>query len=454
MRRRDARKSKRHVENARAAALAVLTSVEAGAYSNLKLNHVLRQARLSRMDAALATEITYGTLQRQNTLDWMLAPFVRRELSELDSWVRNLLRLSAYQLVYLDRIPDHAVVNEAVNLAKSWGNDGIGRFVNGTLRNFLRHPEIRRIPKDLPTIQRWSLEYSHPEWLVEYWQQQYGPERAEAMLCHNNRRPVQAVRVNRLKATRDELWPRLLTDVPGEWQLSAIASQGLRYSGPVPLAHSRLYQEGWFTVQDESAQLVSEIVDPQPGMRVLDACAAPGGKTTHLAERMDDQGTVVAWDIYDHKVQLIQQAAKRLGLSSITAERFDARLGAQRGIEPFDAVLLDAPCSGLGVIRRRPEIKWQRRLQDIPDLVRLQRELLAGVAPLVRPGGILVYSTCTLAREENEENVAWFLDRHREFQLDRETSHPLCAEGWVQIFPDQYDSDGFFIARFKRVSGN
>src|SRR5690606_35142483 len=157
LRRRDARKSKRHVENARAAALAVLTSVEAGAYSNLKLNHVLRQARLSRMDAALATEITYGTLQRQNTLDWMLAPFVRRELSELDSWVRNLLRLSAYQLVYLDRIPDHAVVNEAVNLAKSWGNDGIDRFVNGTLRNFLRHPEKRRIPKDLPTIQRWSL---------------------------------------------------------------------------------------------------------------------------------------------------------------------------------------------------------------------------------------------------------------------------------------------------------
>ena len=454
MNRRDG-KSKPQIDNARAAALAVLASVETGAYSNLKLNHVLQQARLSRADAALATEITYGTLQRRNTLDWMLAPYVRRELSALDGWVRNLLRLSVYQLVFLDRIPAHAVVDEAVKLAKSWGNPGLGGFVNGTLRNFLRHPERRQIPGDLPLIRRLALEHSHPEWLVERWLKQYGPERTEAVCRENNRPPVQAVRANRLKISRDELLQRLREQCPGDFQPSTIASQGIRYEGTLPLAHSRWHQEGWLTVQDESAQLVSEILDPQPGMRVLDACAAPGGKTTHLAERMNDRGAIEAWDIYDHKVNLVRQAAERLGLSSITAKRFDARLGAQRGTERFDAVLLDAPCSGLGVIRRRPEIKWVRQAADIPRLVQLQRELLAGVAPLVRPGGILVYSTCTLEREENEENVAWFLDQHREFQLDRETPHPLCAEGWVQIFPDQYHSDGFFIARLKkRTSGD
>ena len=452
MKRRQGKKFKPHIDNARAAALAVLTSVEAGAYSNLKLNHVLQQSRLSRADAALATEITYGTLQRLNTLDWMLSPFVRRDLSELDGWVRNLLRLSVYQLVYLDRIPDHAVVDEAVKLAKSWGHAGIGSFVNGTLRNFLRHPERRVIPDDLPLIQRWALEHSHPEWLVKRWLKQYGPERTEAMLRKNNCPPVQAIRVNRLKISRDELLEQLRQQLPGEVQPSPIASQGIRYVGTVPLAQSRWYQEGWLTVQDESAQLVSEIVAPEPGMRVLDACAAPGGKTTHLAEWMGDQGTVVAWDIYDHKVQLVQQAARRLGLSSITVKRQDARTAAQQETELFDAVLLDVPCSGLGVIRRRPEIKWQRQEDDISRLVHLQRELLAGVAPMVRPGGILVYSTCTLAQEENEENIAWFLDRHREFQLDRETPHPLCAEGMVQIFPDQYDSDGFFIARLKKQS--
>lgn len=445
------RKIKRHTDNARAVALAVLASVEEGAYSNLKLNHVLRQARLSREDAALATEITYGTLQRQNTLDWMLAPFLRREMSELDGWVRNLLRLSVYQLVYLDRVPAHAVVDEAVKLAKKWGNAGVGGFVNAVLRNFLRHPERRHISDDLPPIRRLALEFSHPKWLVRRWLSQYGRERTEAIMRHNNGRPVQAVRVNRLKCGREELLDRLRQQYPGDWQVSPIAEQGLRYVGNAPLAYSRWYREGWLTIQDESAQLVSEILDPQPGMRVLDACAAPGGKTTHLAERMEDRGTVVAWDVYDHKVKLVQQAARRLGLSSITVERFDARLGPDWPGEPFDAVLLDAPCSGLGVLRRRPEIKWTRREDDIPNLVRLQRELLDGVAPLVRPGGILVYSTCTLEREENEANVAWFLERHREFQLDRTTAHPLCAEGWVQIFPDQYDSDGFFIARMKRV---
>ena len=325
--------------------------------------------------------------------------------------------------------------------------------MNGTLRNFLRYPEKRRLPADLPPVRRLALEYSHPEWLVERWLKQYGRERTESILQKNNQRPVQSVRVNGMKTTRDELLQKLRQDCPGEWQPSPIAEQGIRYSGNVPLAHSRWYQEGWLTVQDESAQLVSEILDPKPGMRVLDACAAPGGKTTHLAERMNDRGTVLAWDIYAHKGDLIRQTAKRLGLSSISVEQFDARLGSQREIEPFDAVLLDAPCSGLGVIRRRPEIKWLRKEKDITELVRLQRELMEGLAPLVRPGGVLVYSTCTLGREENEENVNWFLERFPDFQLDQETSHPMCSDGWVQIFPDQYDSDGFFIARMRRRTG-
>ncbi len=450
MKKSSVRKPKPKIQNARAAALAVLTSVEEGAYSNLKLNHVLRQSRLPRLEASLATEITYGTLQRRNTIDWMLAPFLKRDLKQLDAWVRNLLRMSVYQLIYLDRIPEHAVVHESVELAKLWGNPGIGGFVNGTLRNFLRFPEKRQISRDIPLVTRLSLEHSHPEWLIRRWLTQYGEEVTEAICRENNRPPAQSIRVNRMKSSRDQLLQLLRDNCPGKVQLSPVAVDAIRYEGNVLLAQTDWHEEGLFTIQDESAQLVTEILDPQPGMRVLDACAAPGGKTTHLAEWMGDQGQVVAWDVYDHKVKLVQQAARRLGLSAIEVRRYDARLGAQSGEDLFDAVLLDAPCSGLGVIRRRPDLKWSRQEHDIPQLVRLQRQLLTGVAPLIRPGGLLVYSTCTIERAENEENVAWFLATHCQFEMDQECSHPLCDNGQVQILPHQFHSDGFFIARLRK----
>lgn len=450
MKNRPARQPKPSIDNARAAALAVLTSVEQGAFSNLKLNHVLKKAHLPRLEAALATELTYGTLQRRNTIDWMLTPYLKRDLGRLDAWVRNLLRMSVYQLVYLDRIPDHAVVHEAVELAKSWGNPGISGFVNGTLRNFLRFPDRRQIPAGLPPVARLSLQHSHPEWLVRRWLEQYGEAATEAMCRENNRPPAQSIRVNRLKTSRDGLLQLLRDNCPGNVQPSPVSVSGIRYEGTLSLAQTRWHEEGWFTIQDESAQLVTEILDPQPGMRILDACAAPGGKTTHLAEWMCDQGRIVAWDVHLHKVKLIRQAARRLGLTSIEVRQQDARLGAQSGEAPFDAVLLDAPCSGLGVIRRRPDLKWSRKESDIQQLVQLQRELLAGVAPLVRPGGLLVYSTCTIEQAENEENVAWFLANHRQFELDQDCPHPLCENGQVRILPHQFHSDGFFIARMRK----
>ncbi|CAG7622911.1 16S rRNA (cytosine(967)-C(5))-methyltransferase RsmB [Paenibacillus allorhizosphaerae] len=442
--------------SAREAALDVLVRIEQDrAYSNLLLNQTLQKHKLDKQDAGLATEIVYGTVQRLNTIDYFLEPFVNKGLGKLEPWVRSLLRLSFYQLLYLDRIPDHAIVNEAVSIAKRRGHQGISGMVNGVLRSVIRRKAELMLPAGLPADRRIALEQSHPEWMVRRWIAQFGEQLAERICAANNTPPRVSIRANKMKLGAGELAERL-REGGLEAEPSAVSPAGVIVRGGGNMALTPEYAAGLYSVQDESSMLVAEWVDPQPGERVLDCCAAPGGKTAHLAEKMGDQGEIIACDMHEHKEKLIRDQAERLGLKSIRTITADARKLAERfAADSFDRILLDAPCSGLGVIRRKPDMKWEKRESELADICEVQRELLEAVHPLLKPGGILVYSTCTIEAAENEDMIRGFLAAHPKFEPDEPSGKnvPLADRsqgGAVQIMPYDFGSDGFFIARLRK----
>lgn len=453
------------VKSPRELALDALVKVsQTGAYSNLQLNRILQDAKLQRADAALVTEIVYGTIQRQLTLDYWLGRFVSKGLHKLQPWVHGLLRMSAYQLLYLDRIPAHAVVNEAVLIAKRRGHAGISGMVNGVLRNMDRNREELRPEKitDPNPVVRIALRHSYPEWLVARWIAAYGEQAAEQICIAGNEPPHSSVRINPLRTNMDAAL-KLLADEGYEATASELAPAGIEVKRGGNLAESAGFKDGLWTVQDESSMLVAAVADPIAGMKVLDCCAAPGGKTTHLAELMEGKGKVWANDLHPHKRALITAQSERLKLRNVEAITEDAaQLASRFDAGSMDVVLLDAPCSGFGVIRRKPEIKWTKTESDITDIAAVQRRLLQAVCGLVRPGGTLVYSTCTIEREENEEQVARFLREHPDFYLDTDWPEEIKArlmekgvigpafDGQAQLLPHHFGSDGFYIARMKR----
>ncbi|GGL44359.1 16S rRNA (cytosine(967)-C(5))-methyltransferase RsmB [Sporolactobacillus putidus] len=442
----------------RETALDLLLSITKNhAYSQLALNDTLSESSLSARDRALVTTIVYGVLQRRLTLDYVLSAFAGSE-RRLDEWVRLLLQLSFYQKLYLDRIPDHAIVNEAVSIANHRGHRGIAGFVNGVLRQFLRKgaPDLSAI---LPEGRRLSIQYSTPEWLLDMWKEQWDIETSLKIAEAGNLAPHTFIRANRLKISRQALAQRLAKEgvrtSPGE-----LSHECLRVEEGQPAA-TEAYKEGLLTIQDESSMLVADALAPAPGMAVLDACAAPGGKTAHLAERMENSGKIVALDLHEQRTKLIDAAAARLGISIIETRAMDARnaLGIY-GKASFDRVLLDAPCSGLGVIRRKPEIKWEKTFADTERLASIQQSILEAAAPLVRPGGWLVYSTCTINRAENDDLLNRFLSEHDDFYWEPVffSRFPAVIQNcrlaphtsMVQLLPFQFGTDGFFIGCLKK----
>lgn len=436
-------------KTARASALEILIQFEQKqAYSNLLLNHYLKQHTLSELDRRLTTELVYGIIQRLHTLDWVADQLVKKGIHSLEPWVRQVIRIGLYQLMYLDRIPDRAAVYETVQLAKERGHPGIVRLVNGVLRAYLRKKEQLRFPNR-------SIQYSYPSWMVKRMMETFGEKEAIQMMEASLQPPKISLRVNRLKTTPNQM----IRHFEGGAFLSALSKDGIIIEKSGNPADSTWYSNGFYTVQDESSMFVTEVVNPQPGMRILDACAAPGGKTTHLAERMRNQGKILACDVYDHKVKLIEAHAHRLGITIIQTQTLDIRQFQPK--QCFDIVLLDAPCSGLGVIRRKPEIKWRKNKQEIESLIVLQRQLLDSCAWLVKPGGVLVYSTCTWEPKENQEQIEQFFTRHPDFipdpQLlkllpDAVKRRAIIGRGFVQILPHHFQSDGFFIARLIKQS--
>ncbi len=452
--------SQRKPLGAREIALEALTAVEQeGAYSNLALNAALQRSKPDPREAGLATELVYGTIQRRNTLDAVLDLHLSKGAKKLQPWVRSLLRLSAYQLLFLDRVPSHAAVSEAVAIAKRRGHQGVSGLVNAVLRKLAAHPGRPTPPSGALAAERIAFEHSHPEWLVDAWVRAFGEAKAERIAAANNEPPKASARVNPLRIDRAGLIAKLAEEgfeaVP-----SAATPDGIVATNGGNLAFTEAYKAGLLTVQDESSMLVAALLDPKPGMRALDCCAAPGGKTTQLAERMNDEGEIVACDIHPHKKELIDGAARRLGLRSVETIVADA-LKLHERFEPgsFDRILLDAPCSGFGVIRRKPDIKWTKTESDVAAIAETQRAILASVAGLLKPGGVLVYSTCTLEPRENERQIDAFLAANPDYAADPNVpaGFPVAAAercaagpGRLLVTPDEFGSDGFFMARLIR----
>lgn len=438
--------------NVRDAALSILLSVDQNqAYSNLLLNQTINKYQIEAKKRALLTELTYGTLQYKYTLDYYLEPFIR---GKIDPWVRWLLRLSVYQIVYLSKIPEHAIVNEAVEIAKRRGHKGIASMVNGILRSILRMG-IPSLDKIKDPIDRIAIETSHPRWIVEMFAEMYGLETTMDMLKANNLPPKQTVRVNTLKATVEDAI-QLLADEDVQAVQSKVIPQCL-YLLSGQAARTEAFKNGIITIQDESSMMPSIALNPKPGDRVLDLCAAPGGKTTHLAEIMKNEGSILATDIHPHKLDLIGENCARLGITIVDTAPIDGRKAAELlQPESFDAILVDAPCSGLGVIRRKPDIKYTKREEDFDRLHEIQTELLNNAVALLKPGGRLVYSTCTVNKKENEETVEALLASHPEMKLAPIQHLPVSLlekqrNGMLQVFPQDFGSDGFFVALFEKA---
>ncbi|WP_270181824.1 16S rRNA (cytosine(967)-C(5))-methyltransferase RsmB [Alkalihalobacillus sp. CinArs1] len=437
--------------NVRAAALDVLEKINKNqAYSNLLLNETINKHKLSRKDIGLLTEIVYGTIQRQKTLDFYLDDFLTNR-KKVQSWVISLLHLSLYQMVYLDRVPDRAVIHEAVEIAKKRGHKGISGMVNGVLRNVQRKG-LKDFSSITDDVERISIEKSHPYWLVKRWVEQFGLDETEAMCEENLQAPYVTARVNTMKTTVDQVLSDLaeagLEVMGGELSLDAIkVVKG-------QLIETDVYKRGEVTIQDESSMLVARALDIDPGHAVLDACAAPGGKTTHIAERLQGEGYIQSLDLHDHKIKLIKKQAERLGLSNVEAKALDSRLVADEFEEnTFDRILVDAPCTGFGVLRRKPDIKWAKKPEDVERITSVQRGILDSQASLVKPGGKLVYSTCTIEEAENQDVVRAFLKDHPEFSMDTTMSErlpqvvsPYIDGGELQLLPHYFGTDGFYIA--------
>jgi len=428
------------------------------AYADLLLDHALRTSPLNAPDRALLTELTYGTLRWRGRIDARLRQQLKHPLSDTDGFVRNLLRVTIYQLLFLDKIPDYAAVNEAVELAKRQrGGKKTGGFVNGVLRNLLRRGQDREATNENNnSIAALAVEYSHPEWLVSRWLEEYGQCEAGALMLANNQRAPLVLRVNRRKCAREELIAQLLaegfTAAPTSWSPDGIM---LESSGAVENLPGFAY--GLFQVQGESSQLLVNLLAPSPGDRILDACAAPGGKTTHIAEFMNDSGELIALDKSSQGVEHIRENIVRLKFASITIARADTTKQFPGALSaPYDRILVDAPCSGLGTLRSHPEIKWQRRESDIQRLSELQMQILENVARYLKPGGVLVYSTCTLTREENDSIVENFLARHKQFELEDaagylpNTAKHMVRDRYFQALPQRDNTDGFFAARLRK----
>lgn len=441
--------------NVREVALDTLLHIEKNqAYSNLLLNKMIRESSLSPKDVGLLTEIVYGTVQRKMTLDYFLQPFLKKQ-KKIELWVIILLRLSLYQIVYLDRIPERAVIHEAVEIAKRRGHRGISGMVNGVLRSIQREglPEFGEINDPL---ERLSIEMSFPLWLLQKWAHQYGIEETMEICKSTLEPPKVTARVNCNKTTVSEVLSLLeeenVAAEKGDLSIDAISiSNG-------NLAKSRIFQDGYVTIQDESSMLVARALGPVNGDKVLDSCAAPGGKTTHIAELLGNNGEVISVDLHPHKVKLIEDQLNRLKLSNVKTLVSDSRhLQEHFNSEEFDRILVDAPCSGFGVIRRKPDIKYSKRLEDIAQLATIQLSILNSVAPLLKNGGTLIYSTCTIDQEENADVVEKFLATNKEFKVDEtlidrmpEVLKPFVKNGQVQILPHYFGSDGFFIASFRK----
>jgi 16S rRNA (cytosine967-C5)-methyltransferase len=419
------------------------------------MDRELSSGRLSGPDRGLFAELVFGVLRRQGTLDHILSGLLAQPLARQEPQVLIFLRLGLYQLLYLDRIPESAAVNESVNLAKQLLPRASG-LVNAVLRNYLRHKDSVTFPDPVAApAASIAARHSHPAWLVKLWFSQLGEAETELLAEASSRQPPLTLRANTLATTRSDLLEKFaangITAAPCRFSPFGLMVEGRHHIPGLPG-----FREGLFVVQDEASQMAGILLDPHPGERVLDTCAAPGGKATHLAQLMDNRGELLAMDNSGSKLPLIQEAAQRLGITIIRTRAADLLQSGAFPADAFDRVLLDAPCSGLGVIRRNPEAKWRLMPEDVTRLAAVQKAMLKNAIRMLKPGGVLVYSTCSTSHEENEEVVGDFLSRHPHCVLENlneifpEYRELFTEEGMFRAWPHRHGMDGFFGARIRK----
>ena len=424
-------------ENPREIALRILGQAVSGDYVETRLEAALGRSRLSAPDRHLCQELAYGIVRWQATLDWLIAR--KTEARAQKPRLQDLLRLGLYQIFWLDRIPDHAAVHETVELARRSGFDSQAGFVNALLRSYLRELDATRHLLAKLKREQPHLGYSHPEWLLARWQQRWGTERAVQLMEWNNTPPKVFARVNTLKADAGKLLARWREEgveydfIRQDWMEENLVFE---LKSHPPLSRLSSLQQGWFYVQDPSTLLAVRELDPQPGERVLDLCAGPGGKLTYIAQLMGNAGRLVAHETTRERLRLVEQNCARLGVTCVETA-LPTTLTSPPSAALFDRILIDAPCSNTGVMRRRVDLRWRLRPSEIRRLCKTQGELLRRAAPLLKPGGILVYSTCSLEPEENGEVVDEFLGAHAEFKLERTR----------ELLPFVEGVDGSYVAR-------
>lgn len=417
---------------------------EKSSYSNILLDNALAESCLSLQDKKFVSNLFYGVIERRITLDAVIEKYSKRPIKKLSDDVLQILRMGIYQILYMDSVPDRAAVFESVKLAKTNKNPSLAGYVNGVLRAFIR--DGKEIPHTENRIYNLSVKYSCPEWLIEKWIEEYGEIAAFEMLESSVGVPPVTGRLNILKKSEDEI----LNDIRAlniDFRQRYETKNCVEFYNTGEISSLKLYNEGLFHIQDISSQICCEILDPKPGEIVLDVCSAPGGKAFTLAEMMSNQGKVIACDLYKHRVKLIKDGAERLGINIIDAMINDAAVFSDR-IEKADKVLCDVPCSGLGVIRRKPEIKYKNP-DCLDDLKDIQRKIIETSSKYLKKGGVLVYSTCTLSKKENDDVIDWFLENHTDFEKGSINGFTNIKDGEykVTITPDMFNSDGFFIAK-------
>ncbi|TCO78981.1 16S rRNA (cytosine(967)-C(5))-methyltransferase RsmB [Marinisporobacter balticus] len=440
--------------NARKCAYHILIDIEENnAYSNIAMNRQLKGKSVESVDRRLITELVYGVLENKIYLDFMIGKLSKIKMKKIDPKVLNILRMGLYQLIYLDKIPSFAAVNESVKLVKKIDFKASG-FVNGILRNFIRDRENIKVPTlSENQVMHLCITYSHPKWMVESWLKEFGQDFTIALLKANNETPKLSVRMNTLKTTKKELVEKLIRQGIDVFE-DTYVEEAIHIGNLKNIAEMEIYKEGFFQIQDESSMLVAHVLDPKPGEFVIDVCAAPGGKTTHIAQLMKNKGKILARDIYEHKLKLINDNAKRLGIEIIKTEVFNAKETDENLYGQADKVLVDAPCSGLGIIRRKPELKYNKKPEDTKQLAKLQLDILNNASNYVKKDGILVYSTCTIESQENIDVIKKFINSHEDFEIrDINDYLPINFRGEqkiLQLYPNIHGTDGFFICKLKK----
>jgi len=430
----------------------------AGAYADLALHHALVQSRIPAADRALATELVYGTLRWRGRLDYLIAKALDRDISKLEPLVTSALRVGAYQLFFSDRIPANAAVDEAVRCVRAMGLERATGLVNAVLRRLARDGDSI----EFPSLESDPLDHlvhagSLPRWLAERWLEEFGAEEAARLAATMNEPAPVTVRVNRTKTTREALLPELSQRFP-EAKPGRYAPDAIVLGRKGDVGQDPSFLSGLISVQDEASQLVVELLDPQPGERILDTCSAPGTKSAAIAERLNGEGHVLALDRHPRRLQLVGRGIRRLEIGGVATLERDATKSlrdlAKDG--PFDRILVDAPCSGLGALRRNPDARWRIRPEDLESLSKVQRAILESAADVLRPGGSLVYSTCTITKEENESVIQGFMATRAGWQIaPRESAAAAMQElidenGFLRLLPQRHDMDGFFAVRLIR----